>query len=210
MTLTWGELARLVNGRLAVLYGVAGSGKTNIAMQLMEVTCMNLTKEEACYFISTEGPHYLNLLKRYNLGPQCFLAHAINGEHLLKLLLDVFLSDLQIKYVAVDSINSFYRAEALNLKYANVLLNTILALLSQIAYQDSALVLITAQVRTTPTGEEEISGDSLISFWSDVVIKCERRGPGEGELIFIYPDSWADKRIWFKVSDDGVKLANGV
>ncbi len=210
MTLTWEELARLMSGHLTVLYGVAGSGKTNIAMQLMEITCRDLADGEACYFISTEGPHYLNLLRRYNLGPQCFLAYAVSGEHLLKLVLDVLLSDLRVKYLAIDSINNFYRAEALKLKYANVMFNTILALLSQIAHQDRALVLVTAQVRTAPTGEEEISGDTLISFWSDVVIKCERIGPGKGELIFNYPDSWAGKKTRFEVGDEGVKLANNV
>jgi len=210
MTRKWNNLAKAMQGHLTVLYGVAGSGKTNIALQLMEVTCGNLTDNEACYFISTEGPQYLNLLKRYNLGPKCFLSYAVNGEHLLKLLLDVLLSGFRIKFLAVDSVNNFYRAEALKLRYANVLFNTILALLSNIAHQDRALVFVTAQVRTAPDYEEEISGDAFISYWSDFVIKCERRGPGKGELIFIYPDSWTDRKVRFEVGDNGVKLADNI
>jgi len=210
MTLTWNKLAELMSGYLTVIYGVAGSGKTNIAMQLMEISCEKLSDNEACYFISTEGPHYLNLLKRYRLGRQCLLAYAVSGEHLLKLVLDAFFSGTQIKYLAIDSINNFYRAEALKLKYANVLFNTILALLSQIAHQNKALVLVTAQVRTSPTGVEEISGDALISYWSDIVIKCKRIGPGKGELIFNYPDSWAGRGAKFEIGDRGVKLANNI
>ncbi len=197
-------------GHLTVLYGVAGSGKTNIAMQLMEVICRDLADNEACYFISTEGPHYLNLLRRYDLGPRCFLANAVSGEHLLKLIFDVLLSGFRVKYLAIDSINNFYRAEVLRSRYANVLFNTILALLSQIVHQDKALVLVTAQVRTALTGKEEISGDALISYWSDLVIKCERIGPGKGVLIFSYPDSWAGKRVKFEVGDEGVKLADDI
>jgi len=210
MTLTWNELAKLMRGHLTVLYGVAGSGKTNIAMQLMEIMCQDLADNEACFFISTEGPHYLNLLRRYDLGPRCFLAYAVSGEHLLKLVLDVLLSGFRVRYLAIDSINNFYRAEVLKLRYANVLFNTILALLSRVAHQDKASILVTAQVRTAPTGEDEISGDALISYWSDLVIKCKRIGPGKGELIFNYPDSWAGKRVKFEVGDGGVKLAGDI
>ena len=138
------------------------------------------------------------------------MAYAVSGEHLLKLVLDAFFSGTQIKYLAIDSINNFYRAEALKLKYANVLFNTILALLSRVAHQNKALVLVTAQVRTSPTGVEEISGDALISYWSDIVIKCKRIGPGKGELIFNYPDSWAGRRAKFEIGDRGVKLANNI
>ncbi len=202
----WEEIAERLEGKVALLYGEAGCGKTNIAMQLMSIICKD--RDRPCYFISTEGPQYLSLINRYDLSGNCFFATALSSDHLIKLLLDALLNERPALMVVVDTVNAFYRMEATRLRNAESLLAATASLASYIASSHGGTALLVAQVREKDEGEG-ISGESLLKFWVDIMLRCRKVRIGEG-VLELCREGEEVEAVRFIIGDNGVKLVNSI
>ncbi|ARM75690.1 AAA family ATPase [Acidianus manzaensis] len=89
------------NGNFVSIYGQAGSGKTIVALQLLENIYPSL-------YISTEGKEYQARASRMLLTESYFL-EVNNDADLIQAILNA--SRLELKLIIVDTINIFYRLE---------------------------------------------------------------------------------------------------
>ncbi len=199
-------ISSVLNRGIVLIYGAAGSGKTNLTLWLL--SCISKrTKAKQLFYISTEGPSYAHLLSRYNFNNNTYFIDAINIDHLLDIVLDICYRRKNIAAIAIDSINNFYRTEALESNVINRLLNTVMALLAYARKHMGSYVIVTAQVREADT--LSFSGESILRFWSDVIIqvrKAEGLEVGSRELIFESPDEMAGLTLELKIGDRGVEL----
>jgi RecA/RadA recombinase len=189
-------------GRVTLIYGVAGSGKTNLCLWTMS------RGPGVGLYISTEGAVPLDLLSRYGLteGERLFVKEVFSVEDLAVELLDMYVCGLLNRFsgVCVDSINAHYRYEATWRTDAGRLMNTALALLSQLASLYGSYVLLTAQVREEE-GEELPSGYELLEFWSDAIVRITRSG-SRRIIEWLKPDSYRGRRAVFTIGERGVEF----
>jgi RecA/RadA recombinase len=189
-------------GRVTLIYGVAGSGKTNLCLWTIS------RGSGVGLYISTEGPVPLELLSRYGLteGERLFVKEVFSVEDLVVELLDMYVSGLLNKFsgICVDSVNAHYRYETAWRTDAGRLLNTALALLSQLASLRGSYVLLTAQVREEE-GEEVPSGYEMLEFWSDTIVKITRSG-SRRVIEWLKPNSHRGRRTVFTIGEKGVEF----
>ncbi|MCD6084382.1 MAG: hypothetical protein J7J20_02440 [Desulfurococcales archaeon] len=191
---------------IVLIYGAAGSGKTNLVLWLLSKISGD-TPSRNLFYISTEGSSYVHLLNRYRFGTNTYFINVVNISHLLDTVLDIYYSKDSIAAVAVDTINNFYRTEVLESTVINRLLNTVMALLAYIHRSSNSYIIITAQVKEA--GELSFSGESVLSFWTDVIAytrKIDEQELGSRELIFETPNEIAGLTLKFKIGDEGVEL----
>jgi len=191
---------------MVLIYGAAGSGKTNLTLWFLSNISKNAIAKQL-FYVSTEGSSYIHLLNRYSFGTNTYFIDAISLDHLLDIVLSICHKKDNIAAIAIDSINNFYRTEVLESSVINRLLNTIMALLAYAHKRMSSYIIVTAQVRETK--ELGFSGESILRFWTDVIAyirKTEEPELGSRELIFEFPDEIAGLSLKFKIGDEGVKL----
>ncbi|RLG79870.1 MAG: hypothetical protein DRO09_03850 [Thermoprotei archaeon] len=199
------KLLNAMNGRTTLIYGPAGSGKTNLSLWLLSMLSQGTSNSSTNYFLSTEGMSFLYLIDRFNLEENTLFINIISENHLidtvLKMLLD---SSRRASVIVVDSINSLYRAELATSSRAGYYMNIALALLSIIKRKNSSSVILTAQVKA---GDNDvgISGYKTLLFWSDIVIKLVKKEV-EREAVLVYPRSLSKLRFKFTVGEYGVRV----
>lgn len=180
-----------------LLYGVAGSGKTNLLLNIIACSCRRV--DGHFYYISTEGALQLHRAVKMGIAANnVALAAALSQEHLLDLLLEAIRRG-NVAAILVDTINSFYRMYATDEGALRIFM-VMLALLDSIA-ETSTYVLAAAQIREEE-GEESIVGAELLLPWADVVVKLSRMGRGLHKLSFIKPSLPED--FVFMITDRGI------
>ena len=200
-------LAQLGSGKIVLMYGVAGSGKTNLVLHILKYLAEHLPNANH-YYISTEGSTFAHLLERYDLikYDNVWFIEVINLDHLLESLLRILVRKENIGAVVIDSINNHYRFELFFNRRANTLLNMVLATLRTITEKSICPSIITAQTTVDELGNVRVSGESIIKFWSDIVIKVERNEINQRVACFELPSDLRGKCISFIIGEDGVKI----
>ncbi len=195
------RLLEISGGRVTLVYGNAGSGKTNLCLWVLSKT------PGPALYLSTEGTIPAPLLDRYSLvDREFYFREAFSLEdlsvQLVGMLAEGSLGDF--KSICVDSVNAHYRYEVAGRQDANKLLNALLAALSYAASRFGSRVVLTAQVREEE-GEHVPSGYDVLSFWSDVILRARRSGDLR-ELEAVKPEELRGLRFAFRISERGVEF----
>jgi RecA/RadA recombinase len=189
-------------GKVTLIYGVAGSGKTNLCFWTLS------RGPGTGLYISTEGPVPLDLLSRYGLvwRDRLFVKEVFSVEDLTVELLEMYVNSSLSRFrgICIDSVNAHYRYEATWRADAGRLLNTALAILSQVASSRGSYVILTAQVREEE-GEEVPSGYEILEFWSDTVVKITKSG-SKRIIEWLKPSSLKGRKAVFTISDRGLEF----
>lgn len=188
-------------GKVTLIYGGAGSGKTNLCLWVMS------RSSEPSLYLSTEGPLPTELLERYSLlGKQFYFKELFGLEDMSIQLVNMFLSSLlgTFKNICVDSINAHYRYEVMERVDANKLLNTALSILSHASTRLGLRVLLVAQVREEE-GEIVPSGYEILDFWSDIIIAVSKDGSKRIAEV-IKPREIKGLRVEFSISNRGIEF----
>lgn len=144
-------------GRLISLYGLAGTGKTNIALQV-------LIEMGKGIFISTEGSAYEARLEKLK-GLRNALFTNVNS--ILELITSIIKSSTT-DLIIIDSINSFYRLSRRkkDIEYPLILLKSF--------SENGGKVLLIWQM----SWNNKVSGEKFMRKFSDDVLRISR-----GEII---------------------------
>lgn len=144
-------------GRLISLYGLAGTGKTNIALQVLIEVGKGI-------FISTEGSAYEARLEKLK-GLRNALFTNVNS--ILELTTSIIKSSTT-DLIIIDSINSFYRLSRRkkDIEYPLILLKSF--------SENGGKVLLIWQM----SWNNKVSGEKFMRKFSDDVLRISR-----GEII---------------------------
>ena len=178
-----------------VIYGPAASGKTNLALYLLKLNSAHTL------YISTEGSIYVERV--IQLAPLNAIVKFINvltlEEQLLSLVKALIKSwDL----IVIDSINSLFRTEILEKKYALTAFNMMLASLRR-ASRKGTYIILTAQVRAGEE-DEEPSGLKYLKFWCDGLLRLEK-SKGGNRLIYLIKDKEEIHLGTFRIVREGIR-----
>lgn len=158
------ELDSLLRERSSILvYGVAGSGKTNLLLHIAS----NICAEEKCVYVSTEGTLHYEIVKR---NPEKFSQVLFTEAYTLGDLLDIALAvpHTGSRFIFVDSINSPFRVEAMRDESLTVFA-FIVGYLVKFAESAKGCLFASAQVHAVEEGEEAV-GMSVLNYYFDVII----------------------------------------
>lgn len=144
-------------GRLISLYGLAGTGKTNIALQVLIEVGKGI-------FISTEGSAYEARLEKLK-GLRNALFTNVNS--ILELITSIIKSSTT-DLIIIDSINSFYRLSRRkkDIEYPLILLKSF--------SENGGKVLLIWQM----SWNNKVSGEKFMRKFSDDVLRISK-----GEII---------------------------
>ncbi|MDK6027957.1 hypothetical protein QPL79_01070 [Ignisphaera sp. 4213-co] len=147
-----------------IIYGIAGSGKTNFLLNILKCSKLNNSK---IVFISTEDPVFLNRVMDLGIdSSNIYFAFALSQEHLLSLILESLKYDVVM--VAIDSINHLYRVESESNKGINIFVN-ILVILDAL-HSKGITIVASAQVKLE---ENIVAGFEYLSLWADKIIELK-------------------------------------
>ena len=165
---------------MILIYGEAGSGKTNLTLFLLAKASRNGRRG---IYISTEGKIYQALVDQDKFT-NVFFSEVYDLNELSKLIFELktLLDKLDDKkmVIVVDTINSLYRLQE-NLEHAVTVLNMQLALLYKLS-RLGCTVIVTGQVRERleeevhTTTSIDVRGSTYLRFWPDIIIRLERVG----------------------------------
>jgi len=168
----------LKKNSVILIYGEAGTGKTNLVLHLL-----TRIRNEKCkgIYVSTEGKTYQALIDKERFNHILFV-EVYSMEQLNKLFLELipYVIGKDVRVVVIDTINSLYRLQE-DLEYAVIALNMQLAMLHKLSRM-GCTAIITGQVRGQleeshiTTASIDVSGALYLRFWSDVIIRLERMG----------------------------------
>lgn len=202
----WDYILTLMKGKTTLLYGEAGSGKTNIALQATQLLCRDESRK--CFFISCEGLGFTKVLHRYFFGSNTFFGEAVSLDHLLDMLLG--LKDTypcgEVGVVSIDTINGHYYDFSGSSKH-NTLLNLILGTLNYLSSECGTSVLITARVKEEAADYKPIAQSPLYMF-SDNVVRLTKLCGGIGKLIIESSSNTGalQKELGYVIGENGVEL----
>lgn len=177
-----------------VVYGAAGSGKTNFLLNILKCSEIN---NESIVYISTEDPVFID--RAIELGIESsnfYFASALNQEHLISLILESM--QFNVIMIIVDSINHLYRVES-GKDYASKLFVDILVLLDSLNKR-GITIITSAQVKL---GENIVAGYEYLDIWADKIIEI-RVLPNKTRTIRIIKPAISHE-ISFVITSNGVK-----
>ncbi len=165
---------------MILIYGEAGSGKTNLTLFLLAKASRNGRRG---IYISTEGKIYQAVVDQEKFT-NVFFSEVYDLNELSKLIFELktLLDKLDDRkmVIVVDTINSLYRLQE-NLEHAVTVLNMQLAFLYKLS-RLGCTVIVTGQVRerleeeVRATTSIDVSGSTYLRFWPDIIIRLERVG----------------------------------
>lgn len=185
---------------IAVFYGIAGSGKTNIVFRILR--CSSKIGKRGIY-VSTEGSVYKVLVEKwFDELENVLFAEAVTENDLIKIVNVLSTLNYRLDFVVIDTINTFYRLLSVDdISYALRFLSFIMAQLRHLANK-GVYILLTAQIREVD--EEEVAGVKVINFWSDYLIKTDVKKDDTKRLLVVEIDN-ANLTVYFKITDRGVE-----
>ncbi|MEM0026843.1 MAG: hypothetical protein QXT53_02255 [Ignisphaera sp.] len=177
-----------------IVYGVAGSGKTNFLLNILKCSKMN---NKNIVYISTEDPVFMNRAIELGLESNNFyFASALSQEHLISLILESI--QFNIVMIIIDSINHLYRVES-ERNSASKLFVDILVLLDSLN-KKGITVVASAQVKLV---ENIIAGYEYLDIWADKIIEI-RVLPNKTRTIRIIKPAISHE-MSFVITSKGVK-----
>jgi len=196
-------------GSITLLYGEAGSGKSNVCLQIARNVIRN--GQKAAY-IDSEGLSY----DRVN---QIFGAEGENAKSLLVSQVHSFeeqsdrvdkISNLAdkgvIDLVIVDSINMFYRLNHDDMKIRNDFIRQIEVLMGMARRNDVA-VLLTSQVYTNiATGGIEFLGGHALNHNSKTILRLDKKSNSVRTAVVIKHRSLPEGRYAsYRITATGIE-----
>lgn len=186
--------------RKILIYGEAGSGKTNIMLNML--LCSSKSGIGNFYYISTEGSTFLNrVLSLGTTSNNALFSVAIDQNHLAQLIIDIVMFYPRPLAVFVDSINHYYRIEAVEQHSLRLFLN-MLILLDMISHINTYIVA-SAQVKADEIYGEAIAGYEYLALWADAIATIEKLSNRTRILRFIKPPT--DLEFKFLIINSGIK-----
>lgn len=213
------------NDIITIIYGPAGSGKTNLC--LMAAACQ-ASKGKKVIFIDTEGGFGIERLKQLttkDIMKNIFLLKATNFSEqrdAFNRLLDLIKKDMSL--IIVDSMVMLYRLE---LGQANQehdkekidVINRSLAkqmrILSEIARKKEIPIIITDQVYSKFLSKEEFEagkqkevemvGGNILKYWSKCIIELQTPGRNRKKAMLKKHRSLPEKEMLFEITNSGIR-----
>ena len=184
------------NNTKFIVYGIAGSGKTNFLLNLIKCS----QHKNTIVFISTEGSSVINRVSSLNIESEnVYFSTALSQEHLISLILDSL--SLNPSIIIIDSLNYLYRVE-LSRDKKSIAFPGLLTLLDTITKR-GIIIFGSAQVyfdedsgRTLPSGFE------YLELWSDVIIEIEILNNRTRAIKFVKPS--IAKTFRFVITSNGI------
>jgi len=210
------------NDVITVLYGPAGSGKTNFCvMAAVEQAKQN----KKVIFIDTEGGFSTERIRQIdeNSGKNILLLKATrfyDQNELMKKLLDNL--NKNVSLIIVDSIVMLYRLEAgiarekgdEKVRIINKTLAKQMSILSEIARKKNIPVLVTDQVYSDFVRSEELKsldekkvhmvGGDLIKYWAKCIIELKKE-KDKRKAILRKHRSLPEKEFVFQITNKGIE-----
>ena len=170
-------------GCLTQFYGPPGSGKTNIALQLLVRSAQNGDK---AIFVDTEGGLSIERVKQISNNEfNSFAENIIIFEptnfneqiDAIKKIENLLDSKKEtVKLIILDSAVALYRLKEGDSSQINRELGQQMALLSRIARKHNVAVVITNQIYSVFDGDGIIEpvGGTILKYWSKIVVELTR------------------------------------
>ena len=203
-------------GCLTQFYGPPGSGKTNIALQLL-VCCAK--KGEKVIYVDTEGGLSIERVKQIsnnqfdNIASNIIIFEPTTFNEQIEVLKKVEnLLDSKretVELIILDSAVALYRLKEGDSSQTNRELGKQMALLSRIARNHNVAVVITNHIYSVFDGDGVIEpiGGTTLKYWSKIVIELARtNGLGERTAVLKRHRSRPEGlRARFRIVDRGIE-----
>jgi DNA repair protein RadB len=203
-------------GCLTQFYGPPGSGKTNIALQLL-VCCAK--KGDKAIYVDTEGGLSIERVKQIsNNRFDSFASNIIIFEptsfneqiEVLKKIENLLDSKGEtVELIILDSAVALYRLKEGDSSQTNRELGQQMALLSRIARNHNVAVVITNHIYSVFDGDGVIEpvGGTILKYWSKIVVELARaNGLGERTATLKRHRSRPEGlRARFRIVDHGIE-----
>lgn len=142
------------NGNLISIYGHAGSGKTSLALQLVESLYPSL-------YISTEGKAYQARASKMLFSSSTYFLEVNSTEELIKVIISA--STMGLALLVIDTINVFYRLERNPLFLLHPLI-----LLKQLSKFTKVALFWQMSMNN------RVSGEKFMRYFSDDIIRITK------------------------------------
>ena len=203
-------------GCLTQFYGPPGSGKTNIALQLLVRCAKNGNK---AIFVDTEGGLSIERVKQISNNKFDSFANNIiifeptsfNEQiEVLKRIENLLDSKSEtVEIIILDSAVALYRLKEGDSTQTNRELGKQMALLSRIARNHNIAVVITNHIYSVFDGDGVIEpvGGTILKYWSKIVVELTRaNGLGERSAVLKRHRSRPEGlRTRFRIVDHGIE-----
>jgi len=197
------------NGSVTLLYGEAGTGKTNICLQL----AYNVARSgKKVAYIDTEGLSAERIGQifadeSYTKDILIFSAHNFDEQSygITQAARQAESADA-VGLIIVDSMTMFYRLRSDDSSVRNELTRQTEILLNA-ARKNNVAVLITSQVYTNiGTGAFEFLGGHVINHNAKTIIRVEKRGSGKRAAVIVKHRSLPEGRsALYRIVQTGIE-----
>jgi DNA repair protein RadB len=213
------------NDIITVLYGPAGSGKTNLCV----LAAVEQAKQgKKVIFIDTEGGFSTERIRQIDesAGKNIFLLKAVKfyeQSQLINRLLAQITKNVSL--IIVDGIAMLYRLEASiarekggdKIRIINMTLAKQLRILSEIARKKNIPVIVTDQVYSDFIRSDELKsleekkvymvGGDLMKYWAKCIIELQKQREGKRKAILRKHRSLPEKEFSFIINNKGIEKA---
>ncbi len=199
-------------GIITNIYGVAGSGKTNLAL---EAAISAIMRGNKVIFIDTERnfspERFVQMYKKEKLSSVLIKEPAnFQEQHETILSLEDKLANLDVGLVVVDSIVALYRIELKqeNIYEVNAMLSEQFLKLARLAKKHDIPVVVTNQVYSLFDSDEiELVGRDIPKYSSKCLIMLEKLNSGRRRATLVkhrhMPEGLS---VEFEITEEGIKV----
>jgi len=219
-------------GVVTLLYGPAGSGKSNFSIL---ASCYQAKKDKVI-FIDTEGSFSVERINQISEGfsdevlKNIILLHPTNFEEqkksFYKLNEELKLSE-NISLIIVDSMTMLYRLELAearkkgleNVQDVNSDLANQMKILYEVSRKKNIPVLVTSQVYSDFLSEEDwlagkqagvnVVGGDILKYWSKCIIEIENKN-GKRRAVIKKHRSLPEGNLNFEIFNKGIRKKAGL
>lgn len=199
----------LENGSITLLYGEAGTGKTNICLQ----AAYTLTKQgKKVAYIDTEGLSYERIEQIFS-ERECTKNLLVSQVHNFEEQCDRIpkvckLSSVneQVGLIIVDSINCFYRLHTDETSYRNEF-NRQTEMLHEAARINDIPILLTSQVYANIlSGTIEFIGGHALHHNAKTIVRLDKKGNGRRAAVIVKHRSLPEGRFAnYHITETGIE-----